>query len=92
MIDNNLVRHLDACETMGNATAICSDKTGTLTTNRMTVVQVYLAEKLWKNVENPVKVKDITVPNKTKDIILEGISVNSGYSSKLLVGKSNFIN
>lgn len=42
MFDNNLVRHLDACETMGNATAICSDKTGTLTTNRMTVVQSYV--------------------------------------------------
>ncbi len=90
MIDNNLVRHLDACETMGNATAICSDKTGTLTTNRMTVVQVYVGEKHWKNVENPVKAKEISVPDKTKEVILEGISINSGYASKLLVCYLNF--
>ncbi|KAJ3474053.1 hypothetical protein NLG97_g10015 [Lecanicillium saksenae] len=36
--DNNLVRLIRSCEIMGNATTVCSDKTGTLTKNEMTVV------------------------------------------------------
>jgi len=53
--DNNLVRHLSACETMGGATTICSDKTGTLTTSRMTVTKVYVGGVSYDMPKVPVK-------------------------------------
>ena len=39
---NNLVRKLHACETMGAVTVICTDKTGTLTQNRMQVNEMFV--------------------------------------------------
>lgn len=74
MKDNNLIRVLAACETMGNATNICSDKTGTLTQNRMTVVQAWLQGAL---IEDTRVLNETQVHRRTLDFLCEGISVNS---------------
>lgn len=46
--ENNLVRKLDASETMGGANEICTDKTGTLTKNQMTVRAFYSLDQVYE--------------------------------------------
>ncbi|KAL3078827.1 hypothetical protein niasHS_014609 [Heterodera schachtii] len=85
MKDNNLVRHLDACETMGNATTICSDKTGTLTTNRMTVVQSFLCERYFGEEKSQPKPGEFQKELVT--LLSEAITVNCAYNSMIVEPK-----
>lgn len=46
LIDNNDVKRLSACEIMGGADNICSDKTGTLTLNKMKVTNMWVGKDI----------------------------------------------
>ena len=60
---NNLVRRMHACETMGATTVICTDKTGTLTQNKMQVYQAHFNEHL--------------AEDETSELIAQSIACNS---------------
>jgi Ca2+-transporting ATPase len=66
--ENLLVRVLGSCETMANASVICTDKTGTLTQNKMAVVAGSIdihAKFVWQLDENPARAgnEDTSHPN-----------------------------
>ena len=70
MDNNNLVRKMHACETMGGANYICTDKTGTLTNNEMNIYKILTANyqfQLKQNL-NALKVGELDANNEEKKI------------------------
>lgn len=76
--ENNLVRKLQSSETMGNANEICTDKTGTLTANKMTVQAAYLEGEIMD-----AEVNGRLLSLESFDDIQKGVVFNSSAFIKL---------
>jgi len=81
--ENNLVRYLQACETMGGADNICSDKTGTLTKNLMTVTRIFVEEGVHETIAREI------MNDGTCRLLSLGICNNSNANPKFVSEKGS---
>lgn len=75
---NNLVRFLAACETMGGANNVCTDKTGTLTKNLMTVTRFWTEGKVLDTFDKNTKLN-----RNNLEMLGKGICMNSNANPKI---------